>query len=321
MPKAELLNPTIAGLFAVISWGLSLPMARYIAGQIGMLAYIGTIFAATSVLGFLSHGIQKKKIFSKQLMKNWFFYLRWLFFVANMPCGMTAALIAQPEHVPFVVLLNYLWPTATILFSILFAGVRIKRLPAFAIGIVVILAALSLEILKPATLDGGLFSSGKDCVAYGLAIAAAVSWGLYSALTRRAGHETGGSAVIPAFQATLATALPISWIPGMATWHQATPFLLVCLAFWCALQFFAFRAWDLGMRKGNIVVLSLSADFIPWLSLLAMRTLLHIDIEQKTIISAILLVAGAMMVRYGTTLTTPSGAVKPVREKKRSAPG
>lgn len=310
MPKPLNINPTLVGIFAVISWGLSLPMARYIAGQIGILAYIGAIFAATSAMGFLSLKIQKKKIFSKQLVNNKFFWLRWLFFVANMPCGMTAVLIAQPQHVPFVVLLNYLWPTATILFSILFAGVKVKRLLPLIVGITVILAALSIEVLRSATLDENLFASAKDCLAYGLAVGAALSWGLYSAITRRAGHETGGSAVIPVYQATLAVMLPLSWLPGAATWHQASPFVLVGLAFWCVLQFLAFRAWDLGMRKGNIVVLSLGADFIPWLSLLAMQVLLNINIEHKTMISALLLVAGAIMVRYGATLTTPSGVTK-----------
>jgi hypothetical protein len=54
------------------------------------------------------------------------------------------------------------------------------------------------------------------------------------------------------------------------------------------------------MRLGNVVALSLMADFIPWLSLLSTGLILHIAIGRNTVFSAALLISGAMVARYGT---------------------
>lgn len=54
------------------------------------------------------------------------------------------------------------------------------------------------------------------------------------------------------------------------------------------------------MRKGSVVVLSLAADLIPWISLCAAWIILDVDIGYKTVISAAFLVLGATITRYGT---------------------
>jgi drug/metabolite transporter (DMT)-like permease len=140
----------------------------------------------------------------------------------------------------------------------------------------------------------------RDCLAYAMTFTGAVSWGLYSALSRRAGDETGGGAVMPFFQLTLALLLPVSFMPGMATWGNLTALGFAIMTGYCFLEYLAYQGWDHGMRKGNVVILSLCADFIPWLSLFATSILLGVDIGGKTVVSAISLVMGAMITRYGT---------------------
>ena len=139
-----------------------------------------------------------------------------------------------------------------------------------------------------------------DRVAYALALGSALSWSFYTALTRRIGHQTGGAIMIPYFQLTLGLALPVSFLPGLYRWDHLTIGIAMLLACWCVLQFFAFLTWDFGTRKGNVVILSLCADFIPWLSLAVSHVLLGVEIGNKTILSALCLVAGAMITRYGT---------------------
>ena len=54
------------------------------------------------------------------------------------------------------------------------------------------------------------------------------------------------------------------------------------------------------MKKGSIVIVSLCADFIPWLSLAAANFTLGLDVGLTTVASVILLVTGAITTRCGT---------------------
>ncbi|MDP9127131.1 MAG: hypothetical protein M3N08_02565 [Pseudomonadota bacterium] len=209
------INPTLLGSFAVLVWALALPVARSIETEIGVLAYIGSLFGATAGLGFLAHRLRGEPLVPRGVLRNQLFYARWFLFLGNIPCVMTAVYIVHKPYVPFVILLNYLWPTTTILFSVLLGGVLVKRVLAFVAGMLIVVAALAAEVLQPSTVTANLFSSPVDCLAYFLAVMAAVCWGGYSALTRRAAHATGGSAVIPVVQSSLAAALPLSFVPAV----------------------------------------------------------------------------------------------------------
>jgi drug/metabolite transporter (DMT)-like permease len=62
-------------------------------------------------------------------------------------------------------------------------------------------------------------------------------------------------------------------------------------------NFIAYLCWDIGLRKGNIFSLTLLADFIPWMSLAAVSLLLGVELNWRTLMSALLLVAGAVIAR------------------------
>ena len=72
------------------------------------------------------------------------------------------------------------------------------------------------------------------------------------------------------------------------------------------LMFVADLCWDVGIRKGNIVLLSLCADFVPWISLATAWLLLDADITLKTAMAGAMLVIGAIITRYGTLIKNPT---------------
>ena len=299
------MNPTLIGLFAVIVWGMSLPFTRICEEHFGILAVMGAIFTGSGALGLLNNLWRRKGSFDRAVFLNPFLYGRGVFFSLHEILIMSAIVVVRKDNVPIVILINYLWPTAIILCSVLLAGVRIMRWWAFGLGSLVVLASLSIEMLGPHGFSGEVFTDKTDCLAYVMAFVGAISWGLYCALSRRAGEATGGGTVIPFFQLTLALALPLSFLPGYATWENLKGWWYLLLGGYCILQFLAYLSWDFGMRKGNIVALSLCADFIPWLSLFTSYLLLGVTLENKTIIAAISLVAGAMITRYGTLQKEP----------------
>jgi drug/metabolite transporter (DMT)-like permease len=209
-------------------------------------------------------------------------------------------ILVQKNHVPFVILLNYLWPTGIILFSILIAGTKVTRKPAFIIGTCVVLCSLAIELINGREFSA-LFENAQDCVAYSMAFLAALTWSFYSALSRRVGADTGGSDAIPFFQLSLGVVVfPLSFFPHLAAWENLTLGWGILLGGYALLQFVAFLSWDFGVRHGNIVILSLFADFIPWLSLFTSHVLVDVPISRRTIYAVVSLVFGAMITRYGT---------------------
>jgi drug/metabolite transporter (DMT)-like permease len=121
-----------------------------------------------------------------------------------------------------------------------------------------------------------------------------------SAIARKYGKETGGGAIIPYYQLTLGLALPFYFMSGSAMIWQLPLWVGLSLIGWGVLFFLAHQSWNYGVHRGNIVALSLCADFIPWLSLISAHLFLHAEITTSTMIAAFTLVIGAMITRYGT---------------------
>ncbi|HWZ52334.1 MAG TPA: hypothetical protein VNW54_12810 [Granulicella sp.] len=305
MAKKFSVNPTLAAACSVLVWGSALPIVKVVEDKIGLLAFMGFTYAAMAGFGVLNHSLRRRPLLEETIFRNPYFYARWLFFVLHEGLLVAGIYTVQKRHMPFLILINYLWPTAIILCSVLLAAVRITRWWAFLLGSLIVVSSMLPEIIGSSGITLDLFSRRADCLAYLVVLIGAGSWGMYSALSRRAGDATGGSTVLPIFQATLGLALPISFLPGMATWTRLTPLSALLLVAYCFLLFLAYSAWDLGMRQGNVVVLSLFADLIPWLSLGATNLMLHIDLGRNAVFSAGVLVLGATLARYGTLQKMP----------------
>lgn len=300
MAKKWSVSPTLAGASSVLIWGSALPIVKVVEDQIGLLAFMGFTYTVMVAFGIINHFVRRRPLPEKTIFLNRYFYQRWIFFVLHEGLLIAGIYLVQKKHMPFVILINYLWPTAIILCSVILGAVTIKRWWAFLLGSAVVILSMVSEIIGPANLTSSLFSRRSDCLAYVVVLIGAISWGMYSALSRREGDATGGATVLPIFQATLGLALPVSMLPGMATWAHFTLVPALLLVGYCFLLFLAYVAWDLGMRQGNVVILSLLADLIPWLSLVSANLMLHIAIGRGAVFSAVLLVSGAIIARYGT---------------------
>ncbi len=252
------------------------------------------------LLGFFRNLCFYDSVLPPKLFKEPTFYLRWLSFVTHEGCLFAAVGLVQKNNVPFVILINYLWPSAVLICSVLLAGQAVTRWWAFILGTLIVILSMAYEILGSLDIDSEMFKQPLDRTAYFLAFVGAIAWGLYSAISRRAGDRAGGSIAIPVFQLTLGLALILTAHPHFAHEWGLKGIENLVLGIYCAILFVSFLCWDIGVRKGNIVILSLCADFIPWLSLISATILLGVKIEYHTIISAICLVFGGLITRLGT---------------------
>jgi drug/metabolite transporter (DMT)-like permease len=306
MSEVSIKAATLFGFLAIVFWGSNLPLARLAVPHLGLGFYIAIVFLLVGLSGIAS---QIARSPSKRLDLSGFtspyFWLRGLFFVFH-EVGVNVA-VTQVSHpnLPLVILVNYFWPTAIILCSIPIAGVRVHRPIWFSIGTAIVLASLAAEILGPTFLGAHHEFGAFDLWMIVLTLFGAISWGLYTALTRRFGDVSGGARATPFYQLAIGVIAPIvlTGIGSTATpaTGEAIPLLAYGIVTYIVLsQFIAFKCWDLGVSKGSIVVLSLAADFIPWISLSFAALFLGSEIGGVTMIAAVTLVAGAMITRYGT---------------------
>ncbi len=291
-------------------WSTSLSISKVVYGEIGVLATLGTIYFTSGCFGLFR---TRLKGFTSATWKNPTLYVRWFFFTFHVAILCAGINMVAKQNMPLLVLCNYLWPTSILLLSVAYAGVKVTRRPAFVIGTFIVLGSLAIEILGPEGFRSSLFAQWHDCAAYLCAIAAAFSWAIYSVVSRQSAERSGGGSALPLFQLTLGLALPLSFVPALHTPWDLSARGGALLALYSCSQFFALICWDYGMRKGSVVGLSLMADFIPWLSLFFTWLLVGVTIESKTIVSAIALVFGAILTRFGT-LPARTTVTQPVSE-------
>jgi drug/metabolite transporter (DMT)-like permease len=208
-------------------------MSRIVEEQIGVCAYTGIVFLVSGLLS--QWGISRKEQVSRDVFTHPALYGRWIFFILHEALILTAIGIVHRDNIPMVILMNYLWPTAIIICSIFVAGVEVKNWSCLSIGTLIVLLSLCIEIVGGRSSAAGLFSNATDCAAYALAAAGALSWGLYCAISRRAGDASGGGSVVPLFQLTLGLGLPLSFLPTFSapwalTWGGAILLAVYCVA-------------------------------------------------------------------------------------------
>lgn len=216
----------------------------------------------------------------------------------NISCLYSAIGLVSRPQLPLVTLLNYLWPTFTLLFAISIFKLPVNK-ARLALGSTIVIAGLALEILSDWTLTTTL--ARNEYAAFAFALLAAIFWGLFSSLNRLWSTPPLHS-VLPWLMGVAAIVLFALAALFPHPFHLSTE-TYIPLLYLALLPYLANLCWDTGTRLGNLPVLSLLADFIPWLSLTMSAIYLGIAIPSSTLTSALLIVAGAVLSR--TAMHTP----------------
>jgi drug/metabolite transporter (DMT)-like permease len=199
-------------------------------------------------------------------------------------------------------LIAYLWPLFIVLLSGLLPGERLGRL--HVLGALLAFAGAALIVLRGA---GGLTAGALPGLA--LAFGCAVTWAVYSVLSRRLGEVPTASVAV----FCLATAL-LSGVAHLAlettVWPEGGAGWLAVVALGLGPVGLAFYTWDVGMKRGDIQLLGVASYAAPLLSTLALVGA-GITPPSSTILIAAGLIAGgaALAARASAGKATPaSGA-------------
>ena len=87
-----------------------------------------------------------------------------------------------------------------------------------------------------------------------------------------------------------------SWKGEVSTW---SPEIVITLVLWSSASALAYVAWDFGMRKGNMVLVSTASMLIPLLSTVITCFVNHIPLTGGLLFASACIVAGAALCRRG----------------------
>jgi drug/metabolite transporter (DMT)-like permease len=209
-----------------------------------------------------------------------FLYLGFIGIFLAAVCLVSAYMFSSAQEVSII---NYFWPIATIIFSIII----LKEKLTLKISLGVILAFIGVIIIASQGLKSFNFGIG-----WILAFLNSLTWGLFSVLGKKHNYESF-------------TGMAFFYIAGFI-------FILPCILFtnfivpnpiqWLGIIWvgiftggIGYVFWFLALKKGDTAKLSTAAYLVPFISLIYIALILKEKILITSIIGLVLIVAGILV--------------------------
>ncbi len=285
---------TFLGIIAIVLWSATVALARSIAERVGPLTAGASVYlAAGGLLGL--HLFSRERSFRAlcRLPRRYVLGCGGLFVLYTLALFLALGRAADRGQAIEIGLLNYLWPTLTILFALILLGQRagVGLIPGTALA----LGGIFLVLTQGAAVTWTSFATNlrANPAAYGLGAVAAVAWALYSNLTRRWGGPGDRGAVL-----VFTAATGLSFFAGRlilsegGRWDLRVVAEVAILSLSTAL---AYVCWDLAMRAGDVVLVAACSYLTPFLSTLFSCLYLQVRPDLRLWVGCALIIAGSFL--------------------------
>lgn len=304
-------HATLIGILAPICWGMGVSLIRGIAEGFGLAQGQTLLYLTAAICLFFTIGIPDLRKVDK----------RYLFI--GLPTANASSLCfclaiffstggAQTMEVAMV---NYLWPSLTLLFAVLFNGVRTRWwiVPGIFLGFFGIVDILAGS--DGFSLAGFIDRILEHPVSYILALGAALTWAGFSSMTRAWGGNTNLSTVIFIINMLIYGTL---WLCGFGTQTvgEVSQHGIFSVIFGGIAMGGAYAAWTFGMSKGNVTLLALASYFTPVLSCLFAVVWINAKLDSFFWMGVAFVVAGSLVCWDATTR-----GMKPILKHEKEAAG
>lgn len=259
---------TLIGLTAILSWSLGVGWVRSISNAYGPVEGMALMYTIASVFLFMF----QRTVEIRDLSYRYLLLGGVLFAGTELSFSLSIGYAVNNHQAIEVSMINYLWPTFTMIASILLKGRRATWLifPGVLISATGVFQVIGeghgLELSR-------IYRDiASNPLSYGLALSSATLWTIYCMV---ATNMTRGKSYVPIFFVFVATIL---WGKFLASGHKIIVpneeafFHLIGGAAAIAA---GYGAWNLGIQCGNITLLAGASYFIPVLSAFFAAFLLH----------------------------------------------
>jgi len=286
---------TLEGFGAILLWSSTVALARSLSEKLGPSTGAAAVYAVGAV--FAVFAVVRRKEPLRRLGRH---PPRYVFgcgalFVGNMVCTYLAiGWAADRQQVLEVGLINYLWPALTILFSL--ALLKKQATWVLVPGTLLAFGGIFLVLTQGAKITWDSFSRNVtgNPRAYALALLAAISWALYSNLTRRWAGQDEEEGAVALFLPVTAIAFGVlsCLFDEPRKWDRSCA---VEIGFLGLATFFGYVLWDKAMRRGNVVLVAAGSYLTPFLSTVVSCLYLTIAPESQLWFGCGLLIAGSFL--------------------------
>lgn len=250
---------TLLGCTAPITWGLSVSFIKSITDHLGVGRGLAITYTIAFVIVFFLFGLPNlKKIPLK-------YYLSGLgsAIACSLSFAFSLGMSKGGTQAMEVGMINYLWPSLTILFAVIFNGQKAKWW--LSIGMIGAIYGICIVLSGKILVDfrAMYFHILDNPLSYFLGLIAAVSWAAYSNFTKAWARGQNPTVLVFAADVVIFNALNIS---GVEVPKEFTLFGLGIAVLAATVLGFAYGFWTVGVQKGNITILSIVSYFTPVLS-------------------------------------------------------
>jgi len=247
---------TLFGVIAILLWSMSVALTRSLAEALGPFGAAASIYTVSGIMVWMASGRPTLRGQSPAYL-----ILCGLLFVFYMVAfSMAIGLAHSRQQTLELGLVNYLWPSLTLLFAIPLLKLKVRwwMWPGAALAFAGVLWAISgghgIDVHQL------IRNIRSNPVAYAMALGAAVSWALYSNLVRL---FSKGAGMLPLFLLATSAVLWALYFNYSSTRISMTWRAMTELLAMGAVTAISYLCWDIAMKKGNATLVAALSYFTP----------------------------------------------------------
>lgn len=250
---------TLIGLIAILLWSAIVGLIKSVSEGFGPVGGAALIYTCSAILLIFTVGLPKIRQFPPSYL-----ILGSILFVCYELClSLSLGFTHNGRQAIEVGMVNYLWPSLTILLTVIVT--RQKTSPLIIPGVIIAIIGIgrvlggdqgfSVNEMTRNVMDNPL--------SYGLAFSGAVIWAIYCVVTKLIAKGNNG---ITLFFILTALTLWVKFLTSpqpdfILSWKAWISLLLAAIA-----MDFGYAAWNVGILHGNVTILAAASYFIPIIS-------------------------------------------------------
>ncbi len=283
---------TLIGFSAILQWSTIIGLLKKVTSSIGADLAVLFMYSFSAVLLFALFRIPNLK----QIPRKYLFGATALFVVYEICFSYAIALAQNAQQAIEISLVNYLWPSMTILMLILFKELKFNKWVILGLGIS--LAGVFYIQTGNGAIDLATVISHMQSnpLSYGLAFIGASLWSLYCVVTKK--YSQGHNPISLFFIATSA----VLWLKMLILHPEqfaqiihvdATTLMYMLMV--STVTGLGYAAWNIGINRGNITMLVTLSYFSPIFSPIMSMWILQTPLSKTFWLGAIMVTLGSFV--------------------------
>lgn len=292
---------TLAGLAALAFWSCTAAFSRSLTERLGTFTAAFAVYFGAGLLSLLLCAARPGRFRAMfELPRRYLGICGALFSLYMLVFYAALGWASDRPAAAAATIINYLWPALTLVFSIPILGQRARW--TLWPGIALALCGIALALWQGGAQAGSWAHLRANGLPYFCALLAAVSWGLYSNLSKRLAGDAGGA--VPLFMVCAGVLLGAArlCVSEESRWSAAAAGELAMVIVFPATL--GYSLWDVGVRGGNLVLLAAASYFIPLAATVMISLYLGVPIGANVWLGCALVMAGAWVCK--SSMTSPS---------------